>query len=184
MDARIQCKLMVTGNPDDVRNFKEEMKGEYPSYEIGHGCPSCRVELEPQESEEHSLCFNNVVSVPEDKLKKGYPKAGMYWEINNWGVKWGAVDDRIVAENDTSITYRFWTPAVPPRKWVKAASESFKNLRFTLAYFGEECFPFWGVEVFSGGEKIWEAEIPREEGEARLNEEWNRVAEGLLVDQE
>ncbi len=182
MDARIECKFYIYGEKTDVKNFKEKLKGIYPPYQIGHGCPSCRIELEPQEPEKHPLCFNNIIPVPENKLKQGYPKAGMYWEINNWGVKWGAVDDRIDEETENTITYRFWTPSSPPRKWVMEASRTFPKLSFVLGYFGKECFPFWGIEVYKKGEIIAQIEISREKDTqptATFQKEWNNLISSL-----
>ncbi len=178
MDARVECKLFIAGNRESVNNFKEKLRGVYPTYQIGHGCPSCRIELEPQEPEKHPLCFNNIVPVPESKLAQGYPKAGMYWEINNWGVKWGAVDDEIIEETEESITYRFWTPSSPPRKWVIAASKRFPELKFVLGYFGKECLPFWGVETYINGKIKAQVEIPREnekEPYSTFEKEWEKA---------
>ncbi len=177
MDARIECKLFVFGESKSVKEFKQRLEGIYPTYQIGHGCPSCRIELEPTEPEKHPLCFNNTIPVPETKLAQGYPKAGMYWEINNWGVKWGAVDDTIIEETENSVTYAFWTPSAPPRKWVSITSKTFPKLRFSLAYFGEECLPFWGIETYIDGKRIAKVEIPaqKEERDALFAEEWKRA---------
>ncbi|MCD6120443.1 MAG: hypothetical protein J7K04_01240 [Spirochaetales bacterium] len=83
MDVHIQCRLSVSEEKNSVKKFKDRASGIYPVYEIGPGCPSRRIILEPKELPKHVLYFNSLVSVPDEVLKRGYPKAGIYWEINN-----------------------------------------------------------------------------------------------------
>jgi len=178
MDIHIQCRLSVSGESDLISQFKDRVSGVYPVYEIGPGCPSCRIILEPEEPPKHVLCFNSLIPVPDGVLKHGYPKAGIYWEINNWGIKWGAGDDEIIEETDVRLAYKFWTPSAIPRKWVKTASHIFPDFKFVLAYFGKECRPFWGIEVYKGGSLREAVEIPHAVSEKmnyKLSTEWERA---------
>ena len=178
MDVHIQCRLSVLGEKTLVLQFKNRVSGIYPVYEIGPGCPSCRIIPEPQELPKHVLCFNSLIPVPDEVLKRGYPKAGIYWEIGNWGIKWGAGDDEIIEETDRQIMYKFWTPSAIPRKWVKTASQIFLGLKFVLAYFGKECRPFWGIEVYENGNLKELVEIPHDASEKmnnKLTSEWERA---------
>ena len=169
MDVHIQCRLSVIGDRDLILQFKNRVSGRYPVYEIGPGCPSCRIILEPQDIPEHVLCFNELIPVPDEVLKRGYPKAGIYWEINNWGIKWGAGDDEIIEETEMRITYKFWTPSAVPRRWVKAASREFPDLKFVFAYSGKECRPFWGIEIYESGNVRESVEIPHGDSEQMQN---------------
>lgn len=77
------------------------------------------------------LEFSNFVPIPKEVLEAGYDKAGYDWEIENWGVKWGAIDSE-VSVLDMELEYKFSTPWCAPIKWLEQVAAQYPDLMFHL----------------------------------------------------
>jgi hypothetical protein len=51
-----------------------------------------------------------------------------------WGVKSEALDSKIIAQDDDSITYQFFTEWDPPKQFIKQVSKLYPDLIFILSY--------------------------------------------------
>jgi len=97
---------------------------------------------------------------------------GYHWEIENWGVKWGASDPQVVGlildGEDSEVIYSFLTPWNQPERFLSTVSEKFPRLNFFLQY-SEEGMGYSGEIEWEGGVQIssneWELERASEDDE-------------------
>jgi hypothetical protein len=87
---------------------------------------------------------------------------GYRWEIDNWGVKWGASDSEVVDlvlgdGEDSEVIYSFQTPWGPPIKFLSTVAAKFPNLNFLIEY-SEAGMGFAGEIEWEDGSKIRENE--------------------------
>ena len=106
--------------------------------------------------------FNNLVPMPEhlkqiehtaqgmqplhDALAGRKPKGGWdwyTWSIAHWGTKWDIMEIFNFDNYGIGLSFSFDTAWSPPIEWVRAASNKFPSLMFTLRY-GEPGMCFAG----------------------------------------
>jgi hypothetical protein len=86
-------------------------------------------------------------------VKDGFNSGGYEWCCSNWGTKWNAKDVSVSDFVERSMLYTFSTAWSPPIPVVKAMSEKFPKLVFTLRYY--ECgVGFKGVYKVKNGEVL------------------------------
>jgi hypothetical protein len=78
-------ELTITGPAEDLKRFKERAAGLSPW-------------ASASERVRNVLNFHSLVPVPDDIIQTGYDPTGYEWEIQNWGVKWGACDTQLNEE--------------------------------------------------------------------------------------
>jgi hypothetical protein len=113
------------------------------------------------------LEFNRFIPIPPEVLAKGDEgSATYYWQIANWGVKWGAslTGDPERAEcyytkrRPNIVTYWFNTPWDPPILFLRKVSKEWPQLTFMLDYILDGTLGF-GIAKFKAGKRIrYEAE--------------------------
>lgn len=77
------------------------------------------------------------------------------WSCANWGTKWNAHNAKVVEQSDECAMINFFTAWSPPLPVVKALSEKYPELSFTLKYF-EGGMGFNGIYVCENGEVLAE----------------------------
>ena len=115
-------ELRVSGPPEDLTRFKEQVSGFNP-----WNIPGPKDKPSP-------LNFHSLVPVPDHILKLGYANAGHDWEIKSWCARSGACDVDIVDGDADYIIYHFdtsWGPAVP---FIENVSKQWPSLTFILDY--------------------------------------------------
>lgn len=126
MSDWIDNTLTVTGDPAKIKEFMKEQTGPgmWDSKKI------------------KKLQFNNLIPYPKnatrDSIYDGnthqtslYDRHGCQWEIDNWGVKWGAFNIEIQYKKESNnITYTFNTAWHFADKWFKALITKYKHLTF------------------------------------------------------
>jgi len=129
-------KLTVTGPEADVQAFKAKAVGPSPW-------------SKPGEDEAEVLNFHGLLPIPEAVLAAGYGEAGMNWERQNWGCKWGAQDTTILDEWENRVEYEFLTAWAPPIEFFQTVAVQWPNLTFILEY-EEPGMVFKGLAKFEG----------------------------------
>lgn len=168
--------LTVEGNPDMVKQLKEQMNKPY-KYSI-QALGDLAYGVEEKSYSNPIFSFWNIVSPPADKIdeyhgthgyengeKVGETEYNWYnWNNSNWGVKW---DVAVSDDNDYSNTelihdapngenhvlvYRFDTPWGIPDQALIELSSQYPALLFTLNF--EEETGWGGEDEFLRGEHI------------------------------
>ena len=129
-------KLTVTGPAADVQAFKTKA--------VGHSPWS-----KPEDRESEVLNFHSLKPIPEDVLAAGYAEAGINWERQNWGCKWGAQDSTILDEREGKIQYEFLSAWTPPIECFQTVAVQWPALSFVLEY-EEPGMAFKGLAKFEG----------------------------------
>jgi len=132
----VDNRLVVQGPAQSLRGFVERAKGQDPLYQ-DHGEGKLQV-----------FSFHALWPVPLNVLEERYSHFGFYWELNQWGCKWGASDSSMEVFSLNKVVYVFDTPFGPPVLLVSNLAVEFDDLHFTLSYEGDE---FVGLVRFSRG---------------------------------
>src|ERR1039457_6733289 len=77
-------ELTVDGPETDVARFKEKAIGKSPW----------------GDAEESFFNFHSLVPIPAEVIADGYCGSGYFWELDNWGCKWGASDAELTKERE------------------------------------------------------------------------------------
>lgn len=118
-------KLSVTGEPEQINAFIEDMKF---------------VETDDSgKKKENALDFNSILPMPEHLKGTKSPsddgsETWYDWQTKHWGVKWGACDSWIVEHEDNFVMYRFDTPWGPAIDWYETLIHRYPNLSFELEW--------------------------------------------------
>ena len=128
-------KLTITGPEADVQAFKARAVGHSPWKE--------------REEDPDALNFHSLVPVPDEVLQAGYEAAGLDWERENWGCKWGADEPQILDEGGNRIIYEFCTAWSPPIEFLQKVAVQWPALVFVLVY-EEPGMGFKGLAKFQG----------------------------------
>lgn len=137
--------MSVQGSEKEVTKFTKQAEGKGPY------------------GEDEILCCNNFIKMPQDAIDD-YTNVGYFWQLENWGVKWGLKFTDIIDEDDNFISYQFdtaWGAAIP---LIKQMIKDFPKLCFELEY-DEYCNCFAGKLEGSNGEVTLE-------DEQSFNSEW------------
>jgi len=95
---------------------------------------------------EETLCFNNIVAVPEGVLRSG----NLNWCVKNWGTKWGAYDVELKHDENKTV-YTFLTAWSPPsNEFMEKIAEEFPEVTLLLQY-AERLMEFYGMWYSEGG---------------------------------
>jgi len=98
---------------------------------------------------ERDLCFHALVPIPDVILAGEYDPTGYEKEVELWGVKWGASDSKLIAQDQLShghlATYSFSTPWGPPDEFLRRLSQVWSETIFYLS---------WGCEAECRGRTI------------------------------
>ena len=175
--------LSVSGESASISAFRLKARGrkqtygdpEYYKEGSWEGFDSIRVKAlysdPPELGVETELSFhslfpipNHIRALPYDALTAkmiceamgvSYETSGYQWEINNWGVKWGASEVSVNEELATYLEYGFLTPWGPPELWLAKVAKDWPELTFELAY-DEPGMAFGGSVQYEGGKLIYE----------------------------
>ena len=141
-------KLTITGNKENLKMFKEQVRGV-----------------------ETDMCLNNLVPMPKELEGTTSPgdKYNWYdWRIRNWGIQWD-VEARLVDESEDVLIYQFESHWCPPYNFVRKIAPMFPDLSFDL-YYKEPGMCFQGTilaqkDLFVNQEEDYfeEMDIPEEE---------------------
>lgn len=147
--------LTIKGNNEELEEFVKKAEG-----------------ADPRSGEELCLSFHSFVPVPEEVISKD----DLEWEIENWGVKWGAVYPELVKE-DGKVVYIFDTPWGPPLEWLDRVVSQYPSSKFLMLFSAPVSQTYGCVEHFAG-KKIYRSycyECPEEKNCKRtvLNALWN-----------
>ncbi len=85
------------------------------------------------------LSFHRLYPLPRTVVERGYdaPGGGYDWQIQHWGVKWGASNARVedaMKETPDSLAYVFETAWKPPLPWLQKVSMDYPTLIFSLNF--------------------------------------------------
>lgn len=117
--------LLVSGDPERIKQFIEEQKGVDYDHE---GTPTG----------ETALTFENVVPMPEHLRGTKAPSddgsmTWYDWSVENWGTKWDACYSQISHNpGENVVEYMFDTAWSPPVDWYEKVIEAYPDLDFTL----------------------------------------------------
>lgn len=153
--------LLVTGQAEDVEQFKEAVKGKNEATAL-----SLEKILPTPNMEYKTVTFDNGSEMQVPVNDDWY-----YWRIENWGTKWD-VDASIFMETKGLVQYRFDSAWSPPVNAIIYCSTRWPTLSFTLEY-DEPGMDFWGIEEIVKGEATeivsgpskWAAENAEDEDE-------------------
>ena len=148
--------MNVTGEPDDVKTFIQEMATPIPAHIYPEG--SYIAEDKKWATTETVFSFWNAIA-PTD-LESYFTGDTWYgWNIANWGVKWDAkidenstddLDFSVYADGTGAVTYRFDTAWSTPTEVFRALAKKYPHLEFDIEY--EEEQGWGGSYSGSGGE--------------------------------
>ena len=117
-------KLIVTGDEEDLLEFKEQVK----SHEDGI---------------ETDIRMNNLIPMPKELINTISPweHPNWYeWALENWGTKWD-LTAHLIRESDRELFYEFDSAWSSPIKWLENIGPMFPELTFELEYReGGMCF--------------------------------------------
>jgi len=129
------CKnvLSVTGPEPDIATFAEKACGKVHVFAGSSNDP-------PDDPEEvHALSFHELVPIPAGALALPYDagpavkgiqaKSGYQWEVELWGVKWGALSSKL-ERAPGNLVYSFLSPTTAPSLFIAKVSEMFPTLTF------------------------------------------------------
>lgn len=110
--------LTVTGEPEKVAEFVEQMKGiEYDE----EGTPKGEIALD----------FEAVMPMPRVLKGRRDGEITWYtWQFENWGIKWGACDSYIDSQKDGEVVYLYDTAWGPGIDWLETLMRYFPWLDF------------------------------------------------------
>jgi hypothetical protein len=141
-------KLRIRGQASRLQEFRTLARGQRPPYAEPKDSPF-KEEMSPLEE----LEFHNIVPIPAEILALTYDEGGLDWEKQNWSVKWGACNSRVVdSDDENELVYSFDTPWRDPDEWVRNASIRFPDLEFTL-YYDEPGMRFRGRTAYVNGHR-------------------------------
>jgi len=115
-------QLTVTGDPEKITEFIEQMKGVEFDEE---GTPKGEIALD----------FNAVMPMPSVlKNRKSPSDDGSItwydWQTATWGIKWGSCSSYIVDQTDGQVIYRYDTAWGPAINWLETLMSYFPWLDF------------------------------------------------------
>lgn len=117
-------KLIVTGDKEDLLEFKEQVK----SHEDGI---------------ETDIRMNNLIHMPKELINTVSPwehPNWCEWALENWGTKWD-LTAHLIGETDSELLYEFDSAWGSPIKWLENIGPMFPELTFELEYReGGMCF--------------------------------------------
>lgn len=112
------------------------------------------------------FCFDNIDPMPhEDEMPEKYKKGPLpsyyYWQYENWGTTWTALDIEVNRVNPEMVHYTFLTGWVAPIPVLIALSRKYQQIQIELEYADEDLGNNVGsVKIQNGA--ILEENIPEE----------------------
>jgi len=182
--------LEVTGKPEDLKSFKEFIKGDKRG--LGEGAvldfnkiipyPKKFKDLDKKAKyreasraqEIKRLGYKELRDIPDDQrekiwkafpdIKDGYNSGGHDWCCANWGTKWNSCDPSL-QETEKNLKYKFETAWSPPLPVIHMMGVMFPKLKFHIMY-NESGMQFRGsMKVIKGEVKDYKQESYGEEDE-------------------
>lgn len=126
----VDNRLVVEGPDHAVRRFVERAKGQDPLYQ------------DDGEGKFQVFSFHALCPIPLNVLEASYSQFGFSWELNHWGIKWGAATSSMEVSSPNKVVYVFDTPFSPPVLLLGSLAAEFDVLQFTLNYEGDEFVGF------------------------------------------
>lgn len=153
----VSNSVRVTGNKEDLQRFAEQAGRSY-TRKYQELTPDGVVWVEGESKDEH-LSFWNFVK-PDDSILDEYwgderqdltleeklkhnTNHWYDWNTRNWGVKWDA-SDVYFEDWDGELAYDFETPWSFPEQAMRAMTEQYPTLTFTIRFLEEQG---WGGEA-------------------------------------
>lgn len=150
-------KLAIVGSKENLRVFKDQVKGK-----------------------ETAIRLNNLVPMPkelEGTISPGEEPNWYDWRIRNWGIQWD-VEAHLIDESEDGLIYDFESPWRPPYGWIRKVALMFPDLSFEL-YYKEPEMCFQGTILAQKDLFIREEEDYFEEMEFDEDEELEEVCEDI-----
>jgi hypothetical protein len=126
MPNEVECTLMITGDPDDVRNCLASIGSPGSESDDARLFDFDRVVPLPRTYRARADVLSDTDEVPPQVV------------VSAWGTKWNAygvtIDDR---PDGGRARIRFRTAWAPPRPVIATLAERFPNLGFDLTYFDD-----------------------------------------------
>lgn len=184
-------KLTVTGPAADIAAFVDQAHGPVQQFAL----TDAEREWLRQEGRDldeppavEVFCFHRLVPLPPEALSRPYDdgsrrreagyRQGFTWEIELWGIRWGAQKSKLAQKLPCRVTYTYKTPWGPGGKFFENLTKRWPTLTFALSY-GEES-PSCGRLAYRGGEPaVAVHEFPAEDQDKYLDthEQWEPTAE-------
>lgn len=152
---------------NSLRGYREDSWGPYEDIRVkailsitpvGDISPLSFHALYPIPEEIRRLPYDGVEARKASMLMAiEHPGNGYDWEIENWGVKWGASDSVISLETSERIEYLFVTPWAPPILLLKNIAPNWNMLNFHLSW-EEPGMNLRGEIILEGGALVSETE--------------------------
>lgn len=152
----VSCDLIVNGNKEELLRFKHNVKSKEKAIDTNKILPypdkfrfwknkyrfskTKKDEPKPMTKEEIlMLKLSDDKEALDEAFQIGYNNGGYDWEHENWGCKWGICDcscetDIKDMEKKDELFYIFNTAWSPPCPLIKALSEKYPKLLFTMKY--------------------------------------------------
>lgn len=122
-----QCNLMVRGEEEDLKKFKEKANGKNTVLSLAKLAP---IPI--------GMRFSDPIKQAKEEkeiLKKKFGTDSLNdWCITNWGTKWETDEANIDNEDEYFISYSFMTAWSPPLEGLRKASEDFPALTLMIDY--------------------------------------------------
>lgn len=146
MPNEITNYLTLTGSAGSLKKFKEKAVGPSPLYRLDEytnqqlkksGTQAADQKRRAARAEKDEVFqFHKFIPIPKHILEASFDERGYDWEFENWGVKWGAIDPKILDdETDSSkLVYKFRTAWVPPSRFLEVVGRQFPELLFTCEF--------------------------------------------------
>src|SRR5262245_59929551 len=134
MANQIRNTLTVVGEEEELNRFIAAARGRPP-----RSADSEDDESNKDEPKEEALCFHSLVPLPESYgevpygLTQGFATCGFDLEVETWGVKWGAYDQKGPFQTkEGDEVYSFTTAWSPPTKFLENVAKQWTRLEFFL----------------------------------------------------
>jgi hypothetical protein len=183
--------LEVSGDPEQLKEFKETVRGTVEDKEVPlsldslvpmpeelrkvssppHIVPDSEYEKAMAEAREREKRwpgggYEPLTEQRSQTLTKRFGANNWYdWALKNWGTKWDAWDAEVTDEENDHIVYQFVTAWSPPLEWLETVAKPFPSLGLTLTY-EDEFNNFSGEIRFEDGVETYHKEEEPDENAA------------------
>lgn len=159
MPNHITNRVEIKGTPTLIKQIKDFL-GEEMDFE--------KILPTPEEiNSEHTISPTPDPDSPKNvALRKKYGADNWFdWQINHWGVKWGAYDHLPTITENNRLEYEFHTAWNMPEGIARYLAKKFPKAQIVWHYADEDLGNNCGIAIFENGEL---AEFINKEGRHRM----------------